>query len=148
MKRAGFPKETRRFMAVTRWILSCVAVVAWAGVAHAHHSIAGVYDRTRDVTVDGVVTQFQFVNPHPVMIVDVRRGGATERWQLEMDNRGELAGVGFTEITFKPGDRVVVTGSPARREPYRLYIQRLQRPADGFAYEQVGNRPQVRTPAR
>lgn len=133
---------------MTRWLVSCAAVLAIVPMADAHHSIAGVYDSRREVTVDGVVAQFQFVYPHPFVIVDVRRDGAAERWQLEMDNRGELAQVGFTETTLKPGDRVVVTGSLARQEPRRMYIRRLDRPADGFAYEQVGNRPQIRTRAR
>ena len=35
--------------------------------------------------------------------------------------------------TLKPGDRIVVTGSPARREANRMYIHRLTRPADGSA---------------
>ena len=32
--------------------------------AEAHHSISGMYDSRRDVRVEGVVTQFEFVNPH------------------------------------------------------------------------------------
>jgi hypothetical protein len=82
------------------------------------------------------------------LVVEVRRNGAAERWQLDMDNRFELAQIGFTETTLRPGDRIVVAGSPAHREPRRLYIQRLERPADGFAYEQVGNRPERRSRAR
>ena len=60
-----------------------------------------------------------------------------------MDNRFELAGIGMTGDTLKPGDRVVVTGSLGRTEPRTLYIRRLDRPADGFRYEQVGSRPRV-----
>ena len=133
---------------MTRWLVCSVLVLAAFRAADAHHSIVGVYDSSREDTVDGVVTQFMFVYPHPVLLVDVRRNGAPERWELEMDNRGELADVGFTETTLKPGDRVVVSGSLARREPRRMYIRRLDRPADGFGYEQVGNRPRVRTRAR
>ena len=82
------------------------------------------------------------------VLVDVRRGGASEEWHLELDNRWELADIGFTETTLKPGDRVVVTGSPARREPQRMYVRRLDRPTDGFSYEQVGTRPRLRKSAR
>lgn len=126
-----------------RLILGALLVAA-SGAADAHHSIAGYYDTSRETTVDGVVAEFQFINPHPFVVVDVRRNGAPERWQLEMDNRFELAQIGFTETTLRPGDRVVVSGSPAHREARRLYIQRLDRPADGFSYHQVGNRPQLR----
>lgn len=133
---------------MTRCQLCGAFVAAALGTAEAHHSIAGYYNTLREATIDGTVAEFQFVNPHPVLVVDVRRNGATERWQLEMDNRYELADIGVTDTTFRPGDRIVVAGSPAHREPRKMYIQRLDRPADGFSYHQVGNRPQLRRPAR
>ena len=49
----------------------------------------------------------------------------------------------MTSETLKPGDRVVVTGSLGRTEPRTLYVRQLDRPADGFRYEQVGSRPRV-----
>lgn len=132
---------------MTRTILSVLGVLAMAGAAaQAHHSIAGVYDSTREATVDGVITQFQFVSPHP--FVDVKDGRTAQLWRLEMDNRGELASIGFTESTLKAGDRIVVTGSPSRREPNRMYIERLERPADGFGYEQYNSRPRLRARPR
>ena len=124
------------------------ALLAAAGAAHAHHSIAGMYDSSQETTLEGMVSQFRFVQPHPFVVIDVRRGNATEQWQLELDNRRELTDIGFTETTLKPGDRVVVTGSPARREPQRMYVRRLDRPADGFGYEQVGSRPRLRRSPR
>ena len=129
-------------------LLICGAFLVLTGAASAHHSIAGYYDSSREVTVEAVVSQFRFVQPHPFVIVDVRRNGGAEQWELELDNRGELVDIGFTETTLKPGDRVVVSGSPARREPQRLYVRRLDRPADGFGYEQVGTRPRLRKSAR
>ena len=117
-----------------------------SGTAGAHHSIAGMYDAAQNTTLEGVVAAFQFINPHPVLLVTVQRGGSAEQWQMEMDNRRELTEIGFTETTLKQGDRVVIHGSPARREVRKLYIRRLDRPADGFGYEQVGTRPRVRFP--
>jgi hypothetical protein len=116
---------------------------------HAHHSIAGVYDGSRQVTLDGSVAQFHYVNPHPFVTIDVKNaGGTTEQWKCEMDNRHELADVGMTAETLKQGDRVVVIGSPARAQSQSLYIRRLDRPADGFRYEQVGSSPRVRLPGK
>ena len=116
--------------------------------AHAHHSIGAVYDGSRQQRLEAVVAEFQFVNPHPFVIVTVEANGAEESWRLEMDNRFELAQVGMTDATLKPGDRVVVTGSLGRTEPRTLYIRQLDRPADGFRYEQVGSRPRVSTVRR
>ena len=117
--------------------------------AYAHHSIAGVYDSGRKVTVEGVVAQFQFINPHPFIIMDVKKGAAdTEQWRLEMDNRSELVEIGMTSQTLRPGDHVKVTGSPGRTEPRQLYIAKLDRASDGFQYEQVGTTPRIRMPSR
>ena len=128
-------------------LLSAVAIAAGGVAAHGHHSIASVYDSSRRVTLEGVIAQFQLVNPHPFLLVEVRDGaGRLQEWRLEMDNRGELAAIGVTANTFKPGDRVVVAGSQSRTQPQSLYVLRLDRPADGFLYEQVGLSPRIRTP--
>jgi Family of unknown function (DUF6152) len=128
-------------------LLSAVAIAAGGVAAHGHHSIASVYDSSRRVTLEGVIAQFQLVNPHPFLLVEVRDGaGRLQEWRLEMDNRGELAAIGVTANTFKPGDRVVVAGSQSRTQPQSLYVLRLDRPADGFWYEQVGLSPRIRTP--
>jgi hypothetical protein len=124
------------------------ALLAVTSLAGAHHSIAGMYNTSRDVKLDGTVAQFKFIQPHPYLLVDVLRNGVTEQWHLELDNRFELAGIGITESTLKPGDRIVVSGSPAFREPQHLYVQRLERPADGFGFEQVNNTPRLRVGTR
>jgi hypothetical protein len=122
-----------------------MAMALCSTVAHAHHSIAGMYDEGHRVTVDGIVAQFQFVNPHPFVVVDVKdASGTTQTWKLELDNRHELVDVGVTGETLKAGDRLVVTGSPARAQARTLYVRRLERPVDGFLYEQIGNSPRVR----
>ena len=126
-----------------KW-LAAVALVLAAGTAAAHHSISGAYDRNNQVTVDGTVTTFRFVNPHPSLSIDVRNDtGETVPWFLEMDSRGELAAVGFSAETFTAGDRVQVTGSLSRTQPNAMYIQKLRRDGDGFAYEQVGSSPRI-----
>jgi hypothetical protein len=110
-----------------------------------HHSIAGVYDSNRQVTIEGVIAEFHFVNPHPFVVLDA----SNERWKLEMDNLSELMEVGMTKFTLKPGDRVVVSGKPSRSTPPQsLYVMKLDRPADGFRYEQVGTSPRVHFPGK
>jgi len=140
------PGGRYRIFRMKRWCLWLVFTSAIAvAEMHAHHSIAGVYDGSQQVTIDGIVTEFRFVNPHPYLIAEVKQAGGTEEWKLEMDNRSELVDVGMTEKTLKRGDRIVVTGSPIRPPQTRaLYIRKLDRPADGFQYEQVGTSPRIR----
>jgi Family of unknown function (DUF6152) len=128
---------------VTRWTWSLACALAVAVPVHAHHSIGSVYDSSRQATIEGVVTEFRFVNPHPFLMIDVATDAAPEPWQLEMDNRFELAEIGVEADTFKSGDRIVVTGSVGRANPRTLYVMRLDRPADGLRYEQIGTRPRI-----
>lgn len=131
---------------MSRWIAAIVGACWLAGVPlQAHHAISTFYDMGRRLTIEAIVRELHFVNPHPFVLVDVRSSdGAAEPWRLEMDNRRELVEIGFTNQTLKPGDTIVVAGSPARHEARSLYVRRLDRPADGFWYEQVGPTPRIR----
>ena len=131
-----------------RRLLAVLAIVllGQTAAAVAHHSIAGVYDSTRAVTIDGVVSAFHFVNPHPYVEIDVSESRAATRWRVELDNRYELVAVGMSAMTIRPGDRVVIVGSAARDGSRSLYARSLQRPSDGFLYEQVGFSPRVTLP--
>ena len=122
-----------------------IAIVMILGsvVAQGHHSISAVYDRDRPVTLDGVLVEFAMVQPHPFVVVDVKNGRETTRWRGELDNRWELESIGMTARTLKPGDRLVLNGQSGRNQPNSLYVMRLDRPADGFWYEQVGMSPKI-----
>jgi len=131
---------------VSLWV---VAALMTGGTALGHHSIAAAYDTSQPRTLKGVITQFAFVHPHPFIVLEVRTGSsAPQSWRLEMDNRFELADIGVTADTFKAGDLIAVTGSLGRIQPLTLYIRKLDRPRDGFEYEQVGFSPRISTPSR
>ncbi len=142
--------RVRRLEAWGLGIGSCAIAIALCGtVTHAHHSLAGMYDQSRRVALDGIVAQFHYVNPHPYVLLDVKdASGRTQQWRLEMDNRRELADIGITSETLKHGDRLVVSGSPGRAEPRLLYVWKLDRPADGLDYEQIGGTPRIRIRSR
>jgi hypothetical protein len=115
-------------------------VVAAAALVHgdmaAHHSLTGIYDSNKEVTVKGAVVRFEFINPHPFLTMEnTDSRGAAQRWILEFDNRNELEGAGIGATTFQRGDQVLVSGYPSRTHPASLYVRRLERPADGFLYE-------------
>ena len=130
--------------------MAILAVALLAGAlggvaASAHHSISAVYDSRKPVTVTGSVREFQFVNPHPWIGLDVADdSGGVRRWRLELDNRWELVDIGMNAGTFKPGDVVVATGSSGRDGARAVYVLRLDRAADGLHYEQNGPSPSMR----
>src|SRR5262245_18985372 len=100
-----------------RWLLTLTAALLTCGVPLvAHHSLSD-YESSRRTTIDGVIAQFQFVNPHPFLVVDVRdANGSVQQWRLEMDNLWEMTEAGLTKDTLKFGDRIVVTGNPGRSQ--------------------------------
>jgi Family of unknown function (DUF6152) len=121
-----------------------LTVLVLGATIDAHHAISAIYDNSKPVTVRGTVTEFQFINPHPFLMIEAADDRArTQMWQLEMDNRFELVAIGMTADSFKKGDRVVVTGGPARSRSNGLYVLRLDREVDGLRYEQIGASPKI-----
>jgi Family of unknown function (DUF6152) len=95
--------------------LSAVLLLA-SDAAFAHHSPA-VFDRTRKVSVTGVVTEFRWENPHSWMHLDVTNDdGKVEKWSVEMDPATHLGRRGWTSRTVAPGDRVTVKVYPLRND--------------------------------
>jgi hypothetical protein len=93
------------------------AVIAAAPVA-AHHG-AGVFEPEKKVTVEGTVTDFQFVNPHVLVYINVRGADGKEvQWGGELTSPNRLArdqrAVKWHKEILKPGDRITMTGHPAR----------------------------------
>src|SRR5215471_20170506 len=81
--------------------------------AVSHHSFSGVYDGTRVVTVTGVVTQFKFVNPHALLLMDVTdESGKVSKWTVEFAGRLNLSEIGWSADSIKAKEHVTVTGNP------------------------------------
>jgi hypothetical protein len=91
------------------------ALLVGAGIpAMAHHSFAA-FDQSREVTLQGEVTEFQWTNPHAWLIVKVKgpnRQG--EEWSFEMLSPNVLGRMGWKKTSLKVGDQVTVTASPAK----------------------------------
>ena len=94
--------------------LTVLLAVLVATVA-AHHSLAE-YDVSRQLTLDVTVREFQFVNPHPYLVVESRVGSLVQSSRLELDNRFELIEIGMNADSFARGDRLLVTGSPCHNQ--------------------------------
>ena len=84
--------------------------------AFAHHGFAGRYDEANPVTVQATVVEFQFTNPHSVIVFDAKdKSGKTERWQAELGGAAALRRVdGWTQTTLKVGDQLTIIGPQAK----------------------------------
>jgi len=94
----------------------------------AHHSPAMLYDLSREITVEGVVTEYQLGNPHMRIYLDVERDGTTEQWLAEGGSRTQLLRVGWTGNEVVPGDKVTVRGHPSRDGSKLVHMMYLTLP--------------------
>ncbi len=99
-----------------RRLVTWLAVVgALSTAAHAHHSFPALFDPSKDVSVTGTVTEFQFQAPHCYIRVDVtEQGGDVTMWELETTSPGQLIRLGLTPENLKPGDHISAYGNPSR----------------------------------
>jgi hypothetical protein len=99
-------------------------MLAIAATTWAHHSGAGV-DRSRTVTITGVVKEFRWTNPHSWIDLEVpdAKSGAPTLWSIEMNPPPYLVRSGWKSSTLKPGDKVSVTLNPIRTgEPGGIFV--------------------------
>jgi len=90
-------------------------VLLTAATASAHHSFAAEYDSAKKVTIKGIVTKIDWMNPHVYFYIDVQdEGGNINNWALEMGPPNGLQRSGWTRNTMKIGDEVIVEGTLAK----------------------------------
>jgi DNA/RNA endonuclease YhcR with UshA esterase domain len=89
-------------------------LLAIALPALAHHSFAVFFDQDRNVTVTGVVEEFQFRNPHGIIRIAVKKGSTTEIWKAETNSPSILERRGWTRDIIKPGETITIEGWPSR----------------------------------
>lgn len=78
----------------------------------AHHSMT-MFDMHNEVTVTGVVTEFQYVNPHSWLIVEASNDdGTTTSWGFEGPGPSFLIRAGIGKGHLSPGTRITITGHP------------------------------------
>jgi hypothetical protein len=108
------------------------ATVAGSSI-YAHHSFAADYDESQIVSIEGELLRFEYKNPHSVMYIAVKdEQGQVQTFGAEWRGLNRLKGDGVTATTFKPGDYLILSGSPGRRAAdRRLHLKGIQRPADG-----------------
>jgi hypothetical protein len=105
-------ERTKTWLAAL-YIAGSFGVIAGAPPASAHHSFA-MYDRTRTVTVEGTVKDWQFANPHSELVMVVMENGEPTEYNVEGASVNTLIRIGWGPHTFKPGDKVTVLMNPLR----------------------------------
>lgn len=98
---------------MTRFIAAFL--IASALPLAAHHSFAAEFDDKQPVTIDGTVVQFEFMNPHSWIHVDVKDAkGETVRWKVETGSTNALFRRGWRKESLRPGDHVTIEAFRAK----------------------------------
>jgi hypothetical protein len=93
--------------------------------AAAHHGWVD-FDEKTEVTVQGTVTAFYFLNPHCVVEFEVKDdGGHTQKWQGEFASKGELSHKGWTAASIEAGEKLTLTGHPSKDGTRAIHVTKI-----------------------
>jgi hypothetical protein len=92
-------------------VLSSIAGVP----VSAHHAASVAYQVDKEITVQGVVTEVKWENPHTWVYVESKdSSGKVVKWSFEGAVPNQLYRRGVTPAVLKPGVRVTIKAHPAR----------------------------------
>ncbi len=116
------------------YLIVALAVAALAAAPSAHHSFNAFYFEEQSISVEGEITEFHYINPHAwVYLAALDVEGILRHVGAEWSNPARLTQQQIRKDTLKPGDRVIITGSPSRDpQDFKIHLKRIVRPADGW----------------
>jgi hypothetical protein len=127
---------------IARRLVLCAILAAGIGVTgvvlQAHHAVAGVYDLSKEIVLEGKLKKLNFVNPHAgivLTVADKKVKGKLVDWTLTTASVTSLTLQGFGKNTIKPGDPLKVTILPAVNGNPAGYIRRISLGDKDFRFD-------------
>ena len=101
---------------MSRTLRAAAAVLLFTAIPpSAHHAFGSEYDANKLVTVSGIVTTFEWTNPHALLYIDGKDAeGKAGSWKFEMGSSGALESGGWKRTDLKNGDQITVDGYAAK----------------------------------
>ena len=95
--------------------LAIAVVLAAASIPLVAHHSGAMFDDKKEVTLTGVVKEFQYTNPHSWLLVDVKGAdGKMTTWGFEAEGPSTLLRAGIRPSDFKPGTKLKISGHPMK----------------------------------
>jgi hypothetical protein len=117
-------------------LIASIGLFGGAAPAFAHHSQAAEFDLHNTVTLNGVISKVDWMNPHVYLYLDVKDDkGQVTTWALESLPTRFYHNLGLSKAMLGEGKPVTVLIHPAKIEGKPLgWVLKLTY-ADGHAYE-------------
>ena len=99
-------------------LVAAVMAVTAAATLVAHHSVPGQFDVSKPMTLKGVISKIDWINPHIYVHLDVKESdGTTNTWALATLPTAMMRRAGITKDSLqgKSGEEVTINAVPARR---------------------------------
>lgn len=114
-------------------LLAASAFITAPGIAH--HS-GTMFEPEKEVTLTGVVKEFQYTNPHSWLVVDItNKDGTVTTWGFEAEGPSTLIRSGIHKSDFKPGTKITITGHPMRDGRPAAAWTKAVRESDGKMFD-------------
>jgi hypothetical protein len=133
---------------VLRAVAAAAVALLITSTSSAHHSPA-VFDLRTEMTLTGVITAYQFRNPHLFIHVEVADGSDLGgEWEVEAQSPRIMTLYGWSSTSLRPGERVVVVANPPQQRGKRLALGRSVLKSDGTTLRIPWNRDEIRKALR
>lgn len=96
-------------------LLNVLGIVALLAIpVLAHHSFT-MFDATKQVTITGTVTSFEWTNPHSYIEIDAPdENGTMKHWSVEMGSPSILQQSGWKFSSLRKGDKTTLVINPLK----------------------------------
>jgi hypothetical protein len=106
----------------------------FVGIAHAHHSQAGIFDASKTIEISGLVRSVSWRNPHGQILLSVKDAKGIETvWDAETASISILRNRGVDGSSIHVGDRITIAGSPSMRNRPEILARNVLLP-NGFEF--------------
>jgi hypothetical protein len=96
-------------------LITGVGILLAAAPVWAHHAFSAEFDSSKPLKLRGTVTQWELVNPHSWIHMDVKnQDGTVANWMIEVGSPNSLFRLGFTKSSLPPGTEILVDGYQAK----------------------------------
>jgi len=79
----------------------------------AHHSVLSEYDPSKAMSITGIITKIEWVNPHAWIYLTASNGNQSVSWTVEVASPGALKQVGLDKGMFDLANPVTLEVWPA-----------------------------------